>query len=84
MSALPSIEAVRAHEAHGGLWRPVIPPHTVRGVLRQRHTAALRLHVGVDDGRPCVMEAGGATLHAIVHDGNNGFLVGAMWRPVEV
>lgn len=82
--SLPSIEAVKAHEARGGLWRPVIPPHTVRGVLRQKHTAALRLTVGVDDGRPCVMEAGGASLRDIVHDGNNRFLMGAAWVSVEV
>jgi len=81
---IPSIEAVKAHEARGGLWRPVIPPHTVRGVLRQKHTVALRLYVGVDEGRPCVMEAGGASLRAIVGDGNNRFLVGAPWVPVEV
>lgn len=81
---IPSIEAVKAHEACGGLWRPVIAPHTERGVLRQRYTVPLRLRVGVDDGRACVMEAGGATLHAIVHDGNNRFLMGASWVPVEV
>ena len=77
---LPSLEAVRAHEAHGGLWRPIPRPVMVNGELRQPHTVALRLcvrgwqvHVG-----------GGASLRDVVEDLENKVLHGAEWVPVEV
>jgi hypothetical protein len=81
---LPTLEAVCEHEAKGGLWRPIPAPRVIRGVLRQPHTASMRLVVGVDDGRVCVIGPGGATLKDIVSDGNNAFLQGARWVPVEV
>lgn len=83
MSDLPTVDAVRAHMAKGGLWLPVPRPRELRGKLRQEHTYALGLSVAVGVGGEYVAGPGGASLDDIVKTSDNAFLVGATWRAVE-